>query len=376
MVRILIDVDNLSQVMSYYDRIKIYRATSEGGVYAEITIIATRIVLDISKEQYYYEDINGDPTIHWYKTSYFNSTTDDESDKSSAMQGGTSERVGYSFKNYTPPSGEWGQILTADDMRFHFLWGIDLVANDDQKTEVLDSQLEFAIENALSEFEQFFNLDIRKRVYKADPSDSLTQAAEWKEGVDYTDEDPPYDFDPDMWANYGFLQLRHRPILSVEKVMLQSPYNTDILTLTEWARIYKKAGQLTFYPKGSTLFGTGYQGSGIIAAWPGMMQKGYPQAYKVDYTTGFSTSDFVPKALRNAIGLLASLNSLGWVGDGLMAGFSSSSVSLDGLSESFSSTQSATSAFFGARIKSYLDQLKEFKKNNKLKYVNIPIRFA
>ena len=59
-----------------------------------------------------------------------------------------------------------------------------------------------------------------------------------------------------------------------------------------------------------------------------------------------------------------------------MAGFSSSSVSLDGLSESFSSTQSATSAYFGARIASYIKQLEKFVKNNKNKYDNIVIGFA
>jgi hypothetical protein len=43
-----------------------------------------------------------------------------------------------------------------------------------------------------------------------------------------------------------------------------------------------------------------------------------------------------------------------------MAGFSSSSLSMDGMSESFSSTQSATSAYFGARIQQYMKELDKF----------------
>lgn len=369
-------VENISLVLNYFDKIKIYRAETEVGSYIEITNDDTRIDIVIEKTVYHYRDDDGEST-QYYKTSYFNSTTLDESELSTAIQGGTEiEKIGYSFKNYRPPNGEWGKVLTADDIRFKYLWGIDLVANNDEKVEVEDSQLESAVEEALQEFEHFFNIDIRKRVYKANPADTLTQAVEWRQGVDYTDEDPPYDFDPDMWSNFGFLQLRHRPVLSVESAILQSPYETDVLDLTEWLRIYKKPGQLTFYPKGSTAYGIGYQGSGILAAWPGMMKKRYPQGYKIDYTTGFKTSDFVPKDLRKAIGMLATVSILEWVGDGLASGFSSSSVSLDGLSESFSSTQSATSAWFGARIKSYTDQLKLFCQHNKNKYGNIPLRFS
>lgn len=376
MVKLTIKVEFISSVLQYYDRIKIFRADTELGSYAEITDINTRIVIIPEQTIYFYTDDTGDGT-KWYKTKYFHSTTSDESEYSDPMQGQVEgERVGYFFKNYRPPTGEWGEIITADDLRFHYLWGIDLVANNDDATEVLDAQLQTDIDMAMGEFENHFNIDIRKRVYKYNPASTLNRSPEWREGVDYTDEDDAYDFDPDMWSNFGFLRLRHRPLISVESVKLVSPYKTDILDLTDWASMYKKSGELTFYPKGSTVYGIGYAGSGILAAWPGMMHRRYPHGYEIDYTTGFINSDYVPRDLRKAIGMLAALNTLGWVGDGLMAGFSSSSVSLDGLSESFSSTQSATSAYFGARIKSYTDQLKEFVKHNKNKYGNIPMGFC
>jgi len=376
MNRLMIDVDDLAQVLEYYDVIKIYRATSETGEYIEITDVETRIIIEEEKEIYYYSDDDGLST-HWYKTSYYNTETEDESVLSSARQGGTEEeKIGYKFDNYSASPNEWGKVLTADDIRHHFLWGVDLVASDEAGSEVEDKQLEADIKVALAEWEQALNIDIRKRVYLTEPSNELLQAREWIKGVDYTDEDDPYDFNVLKWENYGFLQLRHYPIISIEKAEMFSAWDQKIIDILDWIRLHKKKGQINVYPKGNVLHGTGYVGSGLIAAHPYMFGINYPNAFKFNYTTGYKNSDLVPEELRDVIGMLAAIKILGWVGDGLLAGFSSASVSLHNLSESFSSTQSATSAYFGARIKSYIDQIKEFRKHNTYKFANIPIGFV
>jgi len=90
--------------------------------------------------------------------------------------------------------------------------------------------------------------------------------------------------------------------------------------------------------------------------------------YSVDYEAGFETSDEVPNDLRHMIGKMAAISLLNVIGDGLMSGFSSSSLSMDGVSESFSSTQSATSAFFGARIAVYQKEVQEYIAQNKYKF--------
>ena len=95
--------------------------------------------------------------------------------------------------------------------------------------------------------------------------------------------------------------------------------------------------------------------------------------YAIDYDAGYETSDDVPQDLREVIAKQAAISLLNIVGDGLMSGFSSSSLSMDGLSESFSSTQSATSAYFGARIAVYKDDIKEYIKANKNKFANMAI---
>jgi hypothetical protein len=90
--------------------------------------------------------------------------------------------------------------------------------------------------------------------------------------------------------------------------------------------------------------------------------------YAVDYDAGFESAADVPYDLRDAIGKKAAISILNVIGDGLMSGFSSSSLSMDGMSESFSSTQSATSAYFGARIKVYTEELEKYYVENLRKF--------
>jgi hypothetical protein len=44
---------------------------------------------------------------------------------------------------------------------------------------------------------------------------------------------------------------------------------------------------------------------------------------------------------------------------------------MDGVSESFSSTQSATSAYYGADIKEYKDDIEKYIAENKMKFGNV-----
>lgn len=374
MNRLLIDIDNILQVLEVYDKVKIYRADSEGGTYVEITDSSTRIPIIPEKEQYYYDDPNGENT-HWYKTAYFNSTTSDESAKSSAIQGGAvPDKVGWTFGNYTPPPGEWGELYTADDMRHTFLFGIDCIGSDIAKSEWSDEQFRQVVREAVSEFEANLTMDIRKKVYVTQPAETLVRGRYWRQGVDYTDEDDAYEFDPAQWRNYGFVQLRHWPVISVERAVLYSPLGGSILDLKErnWVGLTKKFGQVNCFPRSQISYGPWR-----IYGMPWLLLGDrYPNALQFDYTTGYPTAEFVPDSMRDVIAKWAAIKSLAVVGDGLIAGFSSQSVSLDGLSESFSSTQSATSAYFGARILQYQKEIKEFLERNRYKFSSIPMSFV
>lgn len=370
MQRLYIHVDELSYRLTKYDTIRIFRSDTEVGGYSQIATLP----LSAASEVYQYMDETGDET-KWYYHDFYSSVTTDSSAPSSPVLGGRPDNVGYTFQNYSPPDGEWGELLTADDMRNTFLWGIDEVAQDVDGSVWTDEQYRTLVEWATGEFERYLSIDIRKRVYKTNPVDgSLVRARKWRQGVDYTDIETTYPFDPTLWNEYGFLQLRHKPVLSVERCILLSVVRGEVYDLLTngWVRLEGKMGQLNLFPTGDL----GYGPFNIYGGAYRMMYQGkHPQGFEVDYTTGYQTSDFVPNDLRAVVGSLATIKALASIGDGLLAGFSSSSVSIDGLSESFSSTQSATSAYFGARIKELTDEIKDWLSKNRLKY-DIPLSFV
>jgi hypothetical protein len=374
MVRLAIHIPNITQVMEVYDQIKVKRATSQVGAYSEITGPGTRIALVAAQNTYFYDDVGGS-TSFWYKTSYFNSTTLEDSADSLPMQGGTEdEKIGYSFNNYGSPPGEWGRIVTADDIRYTYLWGIDLVANDQQKSTFGDEQLNYFINSALSDFERHLNIDIRKRIYKTSPADTLKKALRWTNGIDYTDEEEPYPFEPGLWEDFGFIQLRHKPLISVERGIMYSVTKQEFLDLLtqKWIRIMKKEGHIYAYPT------TGYPYGPFSVSASLYLRMGvpYPQGFEFDYTTGYPTSDYVDAGLREIIAKWAACKTLSAVGDGMYVGVASSSISLDSLSESVSLTQSASSTLFGARVKQYTQEIDAWLKHNKAKYAGIPISFV
>lgn len=269
-------------------------------------------------------------------------------------------KTGWTFGNYTVPVDDWGKVLTADDIRYTYLWGIDLVAtNGDWYT---DQQIEHHVASATREIERALDLSIHKRVLKCQPED----------GDVFDEEEDPYPYRHDKWAKTGRLVLRRRPVLSVERFEIYTITDQLILDLKSWLRIDHRKGVLNWFPRVGP--------SGDIKASPSFFALGlnwnvgdYPHGYKVDYTAGMKDASAVPEDLRDIIGKAAAVKALNIVGDGFIAGFSSSSLSLDGVSESFSSTQSATNAMYGARIQVYLKDIENYIKVNRRKFGSWPI---
>ena len=374
MVRIVIKIDNLNLVLRSYNQIKVYRSDTVDGTYTEITTPTTRIPITVSSTLYDYYD---DAESKWYRYSFYSSSTATESSQSMAFQAGSEfEKVGYSFENYLIPEGEWGEVLTADDMRYTFMFGIDAIAADTNESEWRDEQFRQFVREAVADFEDYLGIDIKRRKYLTFPQSGLIKALQWRQGVDYTDEEDPYPYDPAMWNNsYGFLQLRHYPVITVTRAIMNSVVRQKILDFISqnWLRYDKQYGQLTFYPTGGLNYGPYAMYTNLWAI--GARGNQYPHGYEIDYESGFETAAHVPQGLRGVIGKWAAIKCLNTIGDGLLAGFSSQSVSLDGLSESFSSTQSATSAYFGARIQQYLKEIEQWLKQNRHKF-SIPLGFV
>ena len=275
---------------------------------------------------------------------------------------GNTGPAGYTFGDYHAPEGEWGAILTPDDMRYTYLWGVDARATNG--ASYTDEQIQFHIESSLAEMERRLNITIRKKRIAGEP-----QRRGLQPGIDYDEEESYYTYRRERIQRSGMITTRKRPVLCLSRLDLLSRNNT-IRSLLDTSTLDKTKGLIRFFNRPLRMGDTARAIQNAVYPY-GADTYDSQLFYAIDYVAGFESADAVPKDLRAAIGKMCAIEMLNIIGDGLMAGFSSSSLSMDGVSESFSSTQSATSATYGARIKAYTDELEDYIKANKLKFGNI-----
>ncbi|MGI5075971.1 hypothetical protein E4N71_11205 [Treponema vincentii] len=272
--------------------------------------------------------------------------------------------IGYTFSNYKAASGAWGTAVTPDDLRFTYLWGTDFKATNGQS--YTDEQIQYFIDSSTAEIERQLDITIKKQKIRCNAVErNLVK------DIDYDTDESVYDFKYARISRYGVIKTRQRPILKLHKLELLSRWQS-CRDITQTTIVDKTKGLLKLMERPLRPSETS---SGIQTAI-GMYGNQTLQSqlfYLIDYDAGFETSDDIPQDLREIIAKQAAVSLLNIIGDGLMSGFSSSSLSMDGLSESFSSTQSATSAYFGARIKEYKDDISNYIKQNKYKFANMPI---
>jgi hypothetical protein len=272
--------------------------------------------------------------------------------------------LGWSFGNYQPPPGQWGEICTPDDLRHTWVWGNDFKATNGELFS--DNQIRYFVDMAVAEMERQLNITIKKvRVRSKAEERGLIK------GEDYDVEESLYEFKYSKIAKYGKIVTRRRPIIRLNRLNILSRFNA-VRSLLERVVIEKTKGVLKLLERPLRPTET-IRGIQEAINMYGTETLNMYLFYEIDYDAGFETATDVPLDLRSAISKSAAIGLLNSVGDGLMAGFSSSSLSMDGMSESFSSTQSATSAYFGARIKQYEGELKEFIESTRRKYGYIPI---
>jgi len=268
------------------------------------------------------------------------------------------DRRGWTFGNYAPPQGLYGDVLTEDDLRYTYLWGVDFRASNGDTFS--DAQVRHAITSAVSEIARALKIAIKKSRIKCQPTASLVR------GADYDEAEDPYTYRHDRWARVGRIILRKRPVIDVSRFELYSVADQRVIDMLSWVRLDHRKGVISFFPKaGSSEFRVA---PSVFALGSSSRIHDYPHGYKIDYVAGFEDSSMIPDDLREIIAKVAACKLLNIIGDGLIAGFSSASLSLDGVSESFSSTQSATNAYFGARIQVYLKDIEDYLNNNRSKF--------
>jgi len=290
-------------------------------------------------------------------------------------------RLGFSFNNPDKSANDgWGAILTADELRYVYAFGNDLVAPNGQT--ITDDTLNWYVEQAIGNVERDLKITLIKKQFRHTPVNKdgveieRTDLEGLEPDIDFFWEDP-YDFNRKAFNDFIFIKLRHRPIIEIKKVEFRDPIGHLIADIKTWKKVNYKLGSLEFFPHAGALMTLPmYTGGSYFQSPVRYIYDNYPDAYYIDYDAGFKSAEHLKKIYPEifiVVGKLAAINMLSDYGDGKTAAVASSSLSLDGISESLSTTLSATSAAFGARILQYQKDLSNFYKENKNKYAGLII---
>lgn len=169
-----------------------------------------------------------------------------------------------------------------------------------------------------------------------------------------------HDYVRSDYQNWGFIQLHHKPIREVKAVRLMYGNRTAIEIPNDWLQVDKLTGQVTLFPSAGSASNLIIGQTGMIMGLSSMWQFA-PRMWEVDYVAGIDETDkTMPVALlEEAINKRASCGILSVWGDLIIgAGIASQSVSIDGISQSIGTTQSAMYGGASARIDSYTKDLK------------------
>lgn len=231
------------------------------------------------------------------------------------------------FKRHEP-------LLNVRKLKERYLFGVTIL--DDANNPLPIDTYQFHIDQAISEVEHDLDITITPTTFTEDR-----------------------DYNINDYQNWSFVDLYHRPVISVESVSIQYEPNQSLLTFPEeWLRVYSEIGQLQITPTSGSINAYNINNSGFLPQIFGVRRQ-YPRMIHIEYTAGFEENK-IPYILNHLIGLKASIPILDIAGDLILgAGIANQSISLDGLSQSVGSTSSATNAGYGARIISYQKQIKE-----------------
>jgi len=318
-ITINVIVSNLETVQRSFDQIKVYRSiTGIDGVYTEATGTGTRLALETGKSVYAFTDSTG-ASGYYYKSSYFHSLSLLESSLSAAQQG----------------AGDFAlNIVSVQELKTNYLFGLDLT--NDAGEPMPDSLYEWFIKSSVSWFEHRLQLALRPKPITA-------------ELHDYYAED---------FREYVFIKTKDYPIIDVSELRFVIP-GSGGATIQTFDRanlqLEKEAGHVQVV--------SGSMGLASASGVPWLpfrysARRFIPGAFQIDYTAGFASED-IPMVLRDAIAKLASFGPLNPLGDLLGgAGIASQNLSIDGLSQGYTTTSSAMYGGYGARLSQYEKEIK------------------
>jgi hypothetical protein len=297
-------------------------------------------------------------------------------------------RIGFAFNNPDTTSNyhapKFGFLISADEMRYDELFGNALVAETGDYQTITDEQLLDYVRLAIRYFEGRINIDVLPRRIRYKPG--VNEDGTYETRTDYNDSDYIAKMDRKQLhelyvteQGYPFriiqarkefrVKLRRRPVRDLLTANFVDPYfGNTIMDLMPF-RIVKEGftGVCCFRPRLLTMRTNTFQ-----YLWDTYLRSPFDRdlqrIFLLDYDTGYENCQDVPDEFRNIIKKIAACTLMNIYGDGKSAAIASRSVSLNNVSESVSTTQSATNAMFGARIIQYQKEIKEWFSYNQTKY--------
>ena len=298
-------------------------------------------------------------------------------------------RKGFNFNNpditsdYLAP--RWGYLVHPDELRYSEAFGNPLIAEADSSS-ITDEQLSDFIRVAIRYVEVELNIDILPRRIRYD--DRIDETGKPISRTDIIEADK--DFTSKMSRKHlaelyvrelgypyrviaarreCFIKLRRRPVRDILKFDLVDPYYSNtVIDLMPYRHVKKGFSGIAYCrPRQlSARFNT-YQ-----YIWQNYLLMPYlndrADLFLIDYETGYENCQDVPDEFRYIVSKLAACTLLVLYGLGKAAGIASRSVSLNSVSESISTTQSAENTFFGATIMQHRKDIKAWFDQNRSKY--------
>lgn len=244
-----------------------------------------------------------------------------------------------------------GLVISVAELWELFLYGIKIQGGEGSNFS--DESMRFYLVVAQREIENYYNLKFIKQL---------------------ADQTITY-YRTDYWQTFPILQTNYpvrEPLSMIGMLnkMEQIVYPQGWLFCEYDTLMGQGKRRISVVPTGSSTRGNAEIILTGITSQVGMQRFNMiPDYWRIQYITGWDV-DQMPMDLINVVGMVASFGPLGIAGDLILgsAGIASQSLSIDGLSQSISTTASATNAGYGARLIQYEKQIKETTGRLKLVY--------
>lgn len=236
--------------------------------------------------------------------------------------------------------------ISPSELISRYFFGIPVV--DNNNNVMTNDSLELYISSAVQSLEGFLNLKLTKQIVS--------------ETLHYNLND---------FKNWGFLPTSF-PVIKPHSLIGFVGKTQQVKYPIQWLSTKRTSDPLGHHravylvPTAGAPDEEGVVYSGITPHMGWFGQKTIPNYWTLTYCTSFNQQ---PQDLIDAVGKLAAINVFHQLGDIILgAGIASQSIGIDGVSQSISTTSSATNAGYGARITGYINDLKQARIDLKNKY--------